>query len=132
VFRILAHQMSWFVEKGRRHFVGRLVGLLEASYPDSIEGMTREETTAWVDAAVAKAAFYGIETEPEVTQLVLLFLVLDIDVDLNEPWAREILADPDLVPIGKVRALVEEARERGISSVDVVARSELLGEAVDA
>lgn len=131
MFRILEHQMAFFVAQGRGEFVDRLTRYVENDYASWFEGMRHQEIRDWVEEAVLKSEHYGINTEPEVAQLVLLFMVLDIDADQTTPWVAEILKDRTLLPVGKVRTLIEMARDRSVEHIDDVVHDQLIGEAVE-
>lgn len=118
MFRIHEEQMQRLAERSRHRFVARMADYLERAYPESVGDLSRGELEAWVREGVEKAERYGIGTEPEVAQLVLL--VLGLDADETEPWAREALADPNLQGVGKVRALAREARARAIEGIEQV------------
>jgi hypothetical protein len=98
----------------------RLTAWLAAEYPASFEGMSPEDIRAWVDDAVARSEGHGIAMELETTQLVSLYLLLGLEADVELEWFRETLADRDLAPQGKVRRLIERAREEGTPGVDRV------------
>lgn len=122
VLRILKEQMTVLAAQTRRRFVARMAAYLREHYPASVDELSRAELEAWVSDAVAVAERYRVTMEPEVAQLVLLLLVLGVDADETAPWVREVLADRDLVGMGKVRTLARIARERapGVESVLVV------------
>jgi hypothetical protein len=120
MFRVHEAQLAWFGDKARRDFVARMSAYLERHFAQCVRQMTHEEVSAWVSEATAKAERYGITTEPEVAQLVLLFLVLGVDADETTPWVKEALDTRGLYPAGKVRKLVEAARERGATGVEQV------------
>lgn len=115
VLRILKEQMEALGARTRARFVERIADYLAEHFSASVAGMARADVEAWVEAAVEKAARYGVTTEPEVAQLVLLFLVLGVDADETTPWVSEVLRDRQLAGIGKVRALSRVAREREIA-----------------
>lgn len=113
MFRVHEAQLAWFGDKARRDFVARMSAYLEQHFARCVRGMTHEQVSAWASAATAKAERYGVTTEPEAAQLVLLFLALGVDADETTPWVKEALETRGLYPAGKVRKLVEAARERG-------------------
>lgn len=120
MFRILESQMALLGALTRRRFVSMMTDYIEQHFTSSIETTTREGLEAWVSGAVAKAEHYGITTEPEVAQLVLLLLVLGAHADMDEgrPWVHEALADRDLAGRGKVRKLIHLARTHGVEGVE--------------
>jgi hypothetical protein len=120
MFRIHKAQMDFFAEKERARYLGRLRAFLESEFPDCFDEMESEDIDAWVEEAVGVCDRYGVTTERDATQLVMLLLVLGTDADLAHAWAGETLADPELLPEGKVRRLLVQAREAGIEGVDDV------------
>ena len=120
MFRIKKEQMDFFTEKTRRKFVDKMTAYLRANFPQKVRPMNAEALETWVTAGVAKANRYRVTTEPEVAQLLLLFLVLGADADEAHPWVREVLVDRDLYALGKIRRLVRRARERGVVGLDEV------------
>lgn len=131
MFRVHEAQLAWFGDKARRDFVARIGAYLEQHFARCVRAMKHEEVLAWVSEATAKAERYGVTTEPEVAQLVLLFLVLGVDADETTPWVREALETPGLYPAGKVRRLVELARERGATGVEQVLMARFQREAFE-
>ncbi|UQA62014.1 hypothetical protein [Polyangium aurulentum] len=124
MFRVRREQLDWFADKARRDFVGRMVGYLEEHYHDWVEEMSREDLSAWVSAATSKAERFKVVTEPEVAQLILLYLLLGVDADEEHPWVKETLTDRDLSGVGKVRKLVALARSYEIEGIDEVVLAE--------
>jgi hypothetical protein len=120
VFKICLEQLEQLGEESRSRFVRHLADYLAENFPEYVEAMSRLELHAWIDAAVRKAEGYGVTTEPECAQCVLLFLPLGIDADERFEWAGETLRDPELAAIGKVRKLAELAREQAIEGIDDV------------
>lgn len=125
MFRIHKAQMDFFERRARARYLARLRSYLEDEYPECFDEMSGDEIGAWVEEAVAVCDRHAITTEREATQLVLLLLVLGTDADQAYPWVRDTLTDPDLLPEGKVRALLDEAREAGVEGVDDVDLGEL-------
>jgi hypothetical protein len=120
MFRIHKAQMEFFDTRERAKYLARLQAYLEADYPECFEEMSPEDVSAWVDRAVAVCDRYGVDTEREATQVVLLMLLLGTDADETYPWFAETMGDSALVAEGKVRKLLEDARGAGIEGVDDV------------
>ncbi len=118
MFRIRSAQMERLGAGTRARFVAMMCDYLREYFPRWVGGLNDPGLTAWVAAARDKADRYGVRTEPEAAQLILLFIVIGLDADETTPWAEEVLADDSLVALGKVRALVRLAREHEISGVD--------------
>src|SRR5438045_7509584 len=96
MLRIREEQLAFFADKARKGFVATMADYLEDSFPECVDEMSREELVAWVSDATAKAERYGVTTEPEVAQLILLFLVLGLDADETMPWVKDTLSHRDL------------------------------------
>lgn len=120
MLRILKEQMETLGARTRGRFVAKMSAYLREHFAACVDEMSAEELDAWVTDAVAAAEKHGVTTEPEVAQLLLLYLVLGIDVEETTPWARDALRDRDLVGVGKVRRLAQLAREHGVDGVEDV------------
>ncbi|MBW2458711.1 MAG: hypothetical protein JRI68_29705 [Deltaproteobacteria bacterium] len=118
MFRIRSAQMDRLGASTRERFVAMMCDYLRKYFPRWVGGLDEPGLTAWVAAALDKADRYGVRTEPEAAQLIVLFIVIGLDADETKPWAEEILADDSLVALGKVRALVRLAREHEIAGVE--------------
>src|SRR5262249_5126995 len=81
LLRILKEQMEALGARTRGRFVNKIADYLQEHFAACFDEMSRADLEAWVEAGVDKAARYGVTTEPEVAQLLLLFLVLGLDVD---------------------------------------------------
>jgi hypothetical protein len=120
MLRIPRQQFELLAEKTRRDFVHMMDTYLRKHFPEWVRKMPDGDCEAWVRAALVKCERHAITTEPEVAQLMLLFLILGLDADESTPWVREILTDQDLLPIGKLRKLIRLARSQGLDRVDEV------------
>jgi hypothetical protein len=129
LLRILKEQMEALGARTRTRFVQKITDYLLQHFKACFDEMSRADVEAWVGAGIDKAEKYGITTEPEVAQLLLLFLVLGLDADETTPWVAEVLRDRELVGLGKVRKLSREAREREIEGVESVL---VVAEVIDA
>lgn len=118
MFRIRKEQMDHFKAKGRRAYLERLVAFIRSEHPDLLPG--KSDPTDRVRALVEKADAYGFAIELDTTQLVLLFLLYGDEADTKLPWFGEVLNDRNFMPIGKVRRIVELARERGDANVEKI------------
>ncbi len=130
MFRVRKDQMEWFARKARRSFVERMAGYLQEHFADCVDGLSPDDLRAWITGVVEKAERHGITTEPEVAQILLLFLVLGDDADETTPWVKEVLDDRELHGVGKVRRLVRRAREHDVPGIDEVVLAEHDEEAV--
>ncbi len=126
MFRIRKEQMEHFRSRGRARYLERLASYVRGTHPTLLAGRPaagaalREQ----IRALVEKGDRYGFELELETTQLVLLLLRFGDDADERLDWFGETLRARHLVPIGKVRKLVETARsrgEKGLDSIDLTA-----------
>jgi hypothetical protein len=120
MFRIHKAQLEHFERTSRERYLVRLRAFLESEYPSSFEDMSSDEIAEWVRDALAVCDRYGVTTERDATQLVLLLLLVGVDADQTLPWMKATLGDSDLVPEGKLRVLLEKAREEGVEGVDDV------------
>jgi hypothetical protein len=110
MLRILEDQMKILGQRSARAFVARMAGYLRDAFPAETAGLRDGALDAWVDRNVRRAAGFGVDTEPEVAQYLLLALRLGEDAPDRLPWFRAALARPELAAPGKVRALVRAAR----------------------
>ncbi|MFO0614739.1 MAG: hypothetical protein U0414_19285 [Polyangiaceae bacterium] len=120
MFRIRRQQLDWFADKARRDYVERISTWLEQAYPECVGEMERGDLVDWVARTVAKCERYGVVMEEDVTQALLLFMVLGEDADEARPWVKQTLLDRDLLPGGRVRKLVELAMGEGIEGIEHV------------
>jgi len=120
MLRISRNQFEQLAEKTRLNFVQMMNTYLHRHFAQWVRNTPDSDYETWVRVALKKCEYYAITTEPEAAQLILLFLVLGIDADEAMPWVREVLADRDLLPIGKLRKLIRLARERRIDQIDAV------------
>lgn len=118
MFRIRKEQMDHFKAKGRRAYLERLVAFVRSEHPELLP--LGSDPLERIRALVEKADAYGFSLELDTTQLVLLLLLFGDAADERLPWFREVLNDRNYMPIGKVRRLVELARERGEANVDKI------------
>lgn len=110
MLRILKAQMDHLGRRAARGFVARMAGYLREAYPKETGAMSDDALAAWVDRNVGRAAAFGIDTEPEVAQYLLLSLRHGEDAPDRLPWFRAPLTRAELAAPGKVRALVRAAR----------------------
>ncbi len=118
MFRIRKEQMDHFRAKGRRAYVERLVEFIRAEHAELLPAGA--DAPAKITSLVEKADALGFTLELDTTQLVLLLLLFGEDADKKLPWFGEVLGDRNYMPIGKVRRLVELAREHGEAGVDKI------------
>lgn len=118
--RIRREQAEHFGNRARAGFTAKMQRYLRRSFPAWVEGLDDEELTAWLRAAVARCEGFGVTTEPEAAQLVLLLMVLGLDADRRHPFVAEARDHRGLLPIGKVRAIVAGARAARVERLDEV------------
>jgi hypothetical protein len=118
MLRILEEQMEALGQRSLREFVARMATYLREAFPRETRSLEGPALDAWVERGVARAAGLGVDTEPEVAQVLLLSLCLGEDAVERLPWFREALARPGLVAPGKVRALVRAAGAEGVPDLD--------------
>lgn len=120
MFRIRRQQLDWFADKARRDYVERISTWLGEAYPECVGEMERPDLVDWVARCVAKCERYGVVMEEDVTQVLLLLMVIGEDADDERPWVKQTLTDRDLMPQGRVRKLVELAQAEGIHGIEHV------------
>jgi hypothetical protein len=120
MLRILEHQMAHLGQRTRRRFLRMMEEYLRAHFTEWLSPVADDQLRAFLHQALAKAERYGVTTEPEAAQLVLLFLILGEDADEREPWVAEALSARHLSALGKVKKLVALCREHGVSRLDHV------------
>lgn len=120
MFRIKRDQMEHFNTKTRTKFSRMLAEYLRAEFAEWVRDLDEPALFGWVDACVEKADRYRVRTEPEVAQLVLLFLLLGSNADEELDWVGETLRHRDLEAVGKVRRLIAGARAREVEGLDAV------------
>jgi hypothetical protein len=118
MFRIRSEQMRRLGESTRARFVAMMHDYLREYFPAWVATLSDDELSSWLGAALDKADGYGVRTEPEAAQLILLLVVLGLDADETAEWAREVLGDEELVAVGKVRKLARLAKERGVAGIE--------------
>ncbi|MEM1033676.1 MAG: hypothetical protein AAF928_04990 [Myxococcota bacterium] len=121
-FRILAHQMDALGAQTRADFHARVLGYLRAHLPTHRAAVGDDD--AWMVDALAFAHRYGIETEPEVFQLIVILTDLGLDADERYPWVAAALGDRALLPEGKLRRLIVDGctRHPNLEGLLVIAR----------
>ena len=120
MFRILDHQMEALALDTQKRFVATMSGYLREHFPRWVVSLDDEELSSWVAEALQKAARYGVDTEPEAAQLILLLTVLGLDADERLACVREVLEDVDLAAIGKVKRLIALSRDNEVSAIEHV------------
>jgi hypothetical protein len=120
VFRIKKEQMEFFNEKTRAAFRRRMTSYLRESYAECVVSMSDAELDAWVDEVLRKAEKHRVRAEPDVAQLMLLFLLLGSDADERHDWVADALSNRNLNGAGKVRRLVRFAREHDVDALESV------------
>ncbi len=118
MFRIHEDQMNKFDEIAKANYRHRLSSYLSAEFPECFDEMSTAQIEAWTADAVSKVESFKIATEPETTQTVLLFLLLGLDADETLPWFGQILRRNDVYAVGKVRLLLDAAREHSVDGID--------------
>jgi hypothetical protein len=127
MLRILDEQMAHLAKRTKRRFATMIEEYLRAHFTSWLARLSDAELRAWVEHALDKTERYGVSTEPEAAQLILLFLVLGADADERLPWVQETLASRVLAPVGKVKRLITLAREHRVAGVEHVVVYEGMG-----
>lgn len=120
MFRIKKEQMEFFNEKTRVAFRRRMTTYLRQSYGECVAEMSDGALDEWVDDVLRRAEKYRVRAEPDVAQLMLLFLVLGSDADERIDWVGEALSNRNLNGAGKIRRLVRLSRERDVEALETV------------
>ena len=122
MFRIRKEQMDHFRERGRAKYLDRLTEYVREHHP-SLAPTEAAKVSGFRDrirCLVEKGDGYGFRIELETTQLVLLLLTFGDDADERLAWFKEALSARHLVPIGKVRKIIDTARSLGENGVDPI------------
>ena len=80
--------------------------------------MDDDDLEEWVDRNVRRSLAFGVDTEPEVAQLLLLGLRFGEEAPDSLAWFRAPLESKKLVAEGKVRAIVRAAREQAVPDLE--------------
>lgn len=120
MFRIKRDQMEHFNTKTRTAFSRMLATYLRESFAEWVVDLSEPELFAWVDGCVTTCDKNRVRTEPEVAQVVLLFLLLGSSAADELEWFGTTLRHRDLQAVGKVRRLISEARRHGVEGLDAV------------
>ena len=120
MFRIKKEQMEFFNEKTRLAFRRRMTTYLRESFAECVAAMSDAALDEWVDDVLRRAEKHRVRAEPDVAQLMLLFLLLGSDADERIDWVTEALSNRNLNGAGKVRRLVRFAREHDVDALESV------------
>lgn len=122
VVHITSGQLEHFAVVTRSQFAARLAEYVRAVFPEHAPPGDEKAQHDGILAALAVCEKYGITTEPEAAQVVLIFLVLGMGSVERELWIQEAIAH-DAAPSVKVQRLVEacRAQRRPIDDVLVIA-----------
>jgi hypothetical protein len=96
VFRIKKEQMEFFNEKTRLAFRRRMTTYLRESFAECVAAMSDAALDEWVDDVLRRAEKHRVRAEPDVAQLMLLFLLLGSDADERIDWVTEALSNRNL------------------------------------
>jgi hypothetical protein len=119
-FRILDSQLQALALQTQQSFVAMMAAYLREHFPGWVEELGAGDLVGWLSRALDKAARYGVETEPEAAQFILLLTVLGLDADERHGWVKETLEDPNLAALGKVRKLARAGRAHDRRILDVL------------
>jgi len=102
-------QVEAFEDARLQSFEDRMFPHIRREFPAQVEDLGEAETREVICSGVEVAAQYGIESEQDVGQYILLMFVHDFDFDRSPetPWAHEILTRPGLTPSERLNALWE-------------------------
>lgn len=96
----------------RQDFIERMAAYIERHFAERAPNDLRP----WLSATLDRCHRHAVADEPEAAQLILFMLVLGLDTD-RTPWIRAAL-EADLLPLGKLRRLLGDARQHGRSDLD--------------
>lgn len=120
---IRKEQLEHFRAKGTRRYVERLADYLLEDFAAQCEAAglrNRAAVVAFAAAATDKAQAWGFDRELDTTQLALILLRFGLDAREKVDFVGAALAHRGLVPLGKVRKILAEARERELPGVDAI------------
>lgn len=113
-FRILQEQMQALGRTTSVRFIAMMADYLRDNFPNWTKGLAADEMLQWLETALKKAAHYGITSEPEAAQFMLLLTVVGLDADERLPWVRPLLEDNTLAESGKVRKFIAACRTHAV------------------
>lgn len=113
MFRISIAQIQRLSSEARSAFSETMESYLRRYFVHLFDEPSGESIRKAVAVALHKCSNYDITIEPEAAQLIVLLVTLGLDVDEKSPSIRTILSDGLLLPIGKLRKLVEYCNEHG-------------------
>jgi hypothetical protein len=110
--RIRAAQMAVFERAKAAELVSALTGTLAESYPALAAELGAAELERRLLEAAERARQHGIEKSNDLARYLNIACALGprFDEDDRYPWARPILASPEMTPSGKVDRLAFWAR----------------------
>jgi hypothetical protein len=117
---ISKEQVDYFARGVRSLYEERLAVWLLDEHGEYFEELSDDDARAWVHCAVVKASECGMVQELETTQFVVILLAWG-EVIYADPTVKEILTTQGLIPIGKVRRLMECFRGSDPAAADAVA-----------
>ncbi len=117
---ISTEQFQDLADVHRRRLIGRITHLLRDHYSDWVATYDDDALAEWVTHALVRAEHYGINTEREAIQMVLLWMVLGAEPETRLPWVAEVLEEPAFEPIGRIRALIAAAKRHNLPHLDRV------------
>ncbi|WP_164011439.1 hypothetical protein [Pyxidicoccus trucidator] len=89
----------------REPFVKRLTEELEQTLPDAPRALGPGGVRREVEAALQRAVHHGFELEDTVAAFIRLVFVLGPRFDVEHAWARDLLAEPGLDEVTRIRRL---------------------------
>lgn len=111
MFKVRREQMQAYREAALRDFEDRMVAHVERCFPQRLTALGAESVREVIRLGIERAAGHGIVTERDVCKFIDLMLVLGPTFD-EEPWAREILVEPNRGSWRKLDELFELAGAR--------------------
>jgi hypothetical protein len=112
--RILTSQIEHLGRRSVREYTERIAGYLRDEYPKETAPMDDADLAEWVDRNMRRAMSFGVDTEPEVAQYLMLCLRLGEEAPDRLPWFRAPLESRKLVGEGKMRAIVRAAWDEAV------------------
>jgi hypothetical protein len=102
-------QVEAFEDARMQSFEDRMFPHIRREFPSQVESLGEAETREVICSGIEVAAQYGIESEQDVGQYIMLMFVHDFDFDESSetPWANEILTRPGLSAPERLNALWE-------------------------
>jgi hypothetical protein len=113
-------QYQQMADLHRQRLINTITVFLRRDYGAWFTTYDDDNLQSWIDHSLSRAEYYGVHTEPEAIQLLLLWMALGPNAEERFAWFTEILEEPAYEPIGRIRALVDAARRENVPDLDRV------------